>query len=331
MLKIVHSADLHLGSPFSAFDAGKGERLSKSLANAFAAMIDFCIKERVDILLLSGDIFDLPLPAAEDLALFKREINRLENTRVFAALGNHDYMAGIIASERVHVFDTAGEKIYIPDLDVNVYGQSFCAENSPPLTAALKGEEGKTNLLCIHANVDGVGYNPISSKALAESGFTYAALGHKHGFSQNTYGGVTACYSGCLMGRGFDETGEKGFVFVQTDSGKVRAEFISSQTPIFEEISVYGENYASEYEMLDFIADKLREKNLYRLRLYGCSLPDSYIKGRLDGKAFYIEILRESSQIPKGAFFDILKEELSGNPAALEAAVNAMLGRGDLI
>lgn len=329
MIKFVHSADIHLGTSFSGIDPRRAEILKKSLARSFDELIDYCVNTDADLLLLSGDIFDSPFPSPSDAEIFRRGIERLGKTPVFAALGNHDYGAAeAMASEKVHVFSTIPEKIFLPELNINIFGQSFSGQNQPEsMMDNLTAEDGKINLLCVHGNLGGCGCNPISPKQLEESGFDYIALGHLHTFTHEKYGFSTVCYSGCLIGRGFDETGEKGFISGKIGS-EVKVKFVPSSAPRFEEIRVYSGDYGSDNEMLRDIESKVGPNNLCRIIISGGSLPESYIASRLENKAFFVDVRREDPPLCDSPFLEILKEELDGNPRALDIALKALTGRG---
>lgn len=329
MIKFVHSADIHIGTVFGGVDPRRGEILKKSLARSFDELIDFCINSGADLLLLSGDIFDTPVPSPSDAELFRRGAARLEGkTRVFAALGNHDYGAAeAMTAENVHVFSERPEKIFIPELNANIFGQSFSAQNQPEsMMDNFRAEEGKINLLCLHGNLRGRDCNPISPRQLEESGFHYVALGHAHSFSRERHGSSTVCYSGCLAGRGFDEIGQKGFI-----SGKIGRDadvkFIPSSAPRFEEIRVFAHDYADGGDMLRDIEGRLGQNNLYRIIISGGDMPESYIAARLENRAFFVDVSREASLPADSPFLKILREELADKPAALEIALKALAGR----
>ena len=61
-LRFVHAADLHLDSPFTGLKTATPSHVSARLLNAtfdaFGAVIDLCLSERVDALLIAGDIYD---------------------------------------------------------------------------------------------------------------------------------------------------------------------------------------------------------------------------------------------------------------------------------
>ena len=61
-LRFVHAADLHLDSPFLGLAGSAPESVARTLRDAtfaaYDAIIDLCIRERVDALLVAGDIYD---------------------------------------------------------------------------------------------------------------------------------------------------------------------------------------------------------------------------------------------------------------------------------
>ena len=93
--RFVHAADLHLDSPFKGLKRVApeiGEVLRKSTFEAFDTIIDLCINEEVDALLVAGDVFD---SADRSLAAQLRFVDGLRKLEVagiqsFVCHGNHD-------------------------------------------------------------------------------------------------------------------------------------------------------------------------------------------------------------------------------------------------
>lgn len=85
-MRLVHTADWHLGKKLLGFD-----RLEEQ-----AAFVDqlatFVAEEKVDTVLIAGDIFDRSVPPIEALTLFGRFLERMATTgcSVVAIGGNHD-------------------------------------------------------------------------------------------------------------------------------------------------------------------------------------------------------------------------------------------------
>ena len=58
MLKIIHTADIHLDSPFSLFDAQKAQARKNELRGVFSSLIMYAKTEKADMVLIAGDLFD---------------------------------------------------------------------------------------------------------------------------------------------------------------------------------------------------------------------------------------------------------------------------------
>ena len=72
----LHAADLHLGSPL--FGIGKSNpKLQEHLQNAyfksFRKLVDLAISRTVDLVLLSGDIFDDDRPSLQTQRFFEMD------------------------------------------------------------------------------------------------------------------------------------------------------------------------------------------------------------------------------------------------------------------
>ena len=92
-----------------------------------------------------------------------------------------------------------------------------------PLAGFRPPQDGLVNLGVFHTQVGKAGpYAPTDPAFLAQSGLAYAALGHVHQTTPPDLSLSTPwAYCGCLMGRGFDELGDKGACVVTLDNGKV--------------------------------------------------------------------------------------------------------------
>ncbi|MCL4435610.1 MAG: exonuclease SbcCD subunit D [Thaumarchaeota archaeon] len=93
-LKILHTADMHLGLTF--IDAVMGHRASEErrldLLSNFDLMVDRAIREKYDFFLMCGDIFHSTNPGGRTFVDFSTRIGRLSDAgvQVIAIPGNHD-------------------------------------------------------------------------------------------------------------------------------------------------------------------------------------------------------------------------------------------------
>jgi DNA repair protein SbcD/Mre11 len=85
-MKIIHTADWHIGKMLYKQDLHDDHVLF------FDWLITFIRENNVDILLVSGDIFDLANPSSRDLRLYYDVLRRITDigTRVILTGGNHD-------------------------------------------------------------------------------------------------------------------------------------------------------------------------------------------------------------------------------------------------
>ena len=165
---------------------------------------------------------------------------------VFIAPGNHDALlpgSPYLENgwpENVHIFRTAEpERVSLPELDV--YGAGFLRAEMPAMLDGFRAADpSRLNILVLHGDAENPAspYDPVSSAALAASGLDYAALGHIHRRGERRDGGTLCAWPGCLMGRGFDECGEKGALLVSAEKGACRTEFVPCGARRYERLSV---------------------------------------------------------------------------------------------
>ena len=228
MIRILHTADLHLDSPFEGLGASKAALRRGEQRDLLGRIAELAIAEEVDLVLFSGDLLDSDNSFYETGEELIRCLRRIP-APVFIAPGNHDFYserspyARLKLPENIHIFTSSSIEHYeLPALGARVYGAAFTERRSKPLLRGFRAPrtEGVANILCLHGEFgvrDSV-YDPISEEDLAGSGLDYAALGHIHKPSGLCRAGATwYAWPGCPEGRGFDETGEKTVNLVELD------------------------------------------------------------------------------------------------------------------
>ncbi len=233
MLRILHTGDLHLDSPFSGLTYAESEARRHELRDTFTRMMIYAQSENVDLVLVAGDLFDCGYVHRDTLSLLCARFSTLA-CPVLISPGNHDpYTPGSLYAsgklpENVKVFcEQVPTRIDLPSLGVSVTGYAFTSDRyeANPLDTTVMLHPTNINLLLGHADL-GVPlskYAPIPHKSLERSGFAYAALGHVHvAPAALRLGKTMAAYCGVAEGRGFDEPGFGGARLVEierTDHG----------------------------------------------------------------------------------------------------------------
>ncbi len=279
----IHAADLHLGSPFrtaAAKDPNLAELLKEAMFRAFSNLIVEARRRKVDMLLLSGDTFDLSdIPPVVWLR-FLRGIRELEEAgiHVYMVCGNHDpYPSLPISGEgRGHVpgnltifpkgrwqslvhkrpgpegTEDTGEPVAI------ISGISFArpaeTRNLASALESRKHGEGLFHLALLHTNVGARAghepYAPCSVDDLLRHRVDYWALGHIHErLVLHEFPHVV--YPGVIQGRGFREVGQKGAFYCKVADGQVvEHSFLPLSGLIFQEkaLDISGASSLSQVE-----------------------------------------------------------------------------------
>ncbi len=232
-MRILHAADLHLDSPFASLCEEKAKLRRKESRQVLQRIADLANGRQAELVLLSGDLFDGANVYRETVEALEHMLEEIR-CPVFITPGNHDFYrprspyTKILFPEHVHLF--AAPEIRAVALEqCIVYGAAFWEEQESE--GFLQGfrvfEDERLHIMCIHGDLNGGPYNPITREQIAKSGLDYLALGHVHTYSGVQREGMTFyAYPGCSEGRGFDETGEKGCLLLEVEKGSVQAEFI---------------------------------------------------------------------------------------------------------
>lgn len=220
-IRILHCGDLHLDSPFDELSPKKSEERRRELRECFCDMMQYVKDESIDLVLISGDLYDSRYVTADTVDLLMREFRSAQETHFVIAPGNRDprspksiYAAGRFGNN-VHVFeDEVLTRIDFDHLGTAVYGWAFTgAEHRFSPLAKKKASPGFLNLLCGHCALDRTEsvHCPVTSRDLELFGADYAGFSHFHvGGGFRTVGRTVCAYSGCLENRSYEEPGIGG-------------------------------------------------------------------------------------------------------------------------
>ena len=245
-LKFAQTSDLHLGAALRGGSLGLPEDLARireaELRQALVEFVDVSIEESVDLVLMPGDLFDMPSPSADLLGFLIEQVNRLHPRPTMLCAGNHDPYSRTSAYNRrsalyverpasaprwlphVHIFETPG--LAAKDLGrVRVAGCSYYAdaslEESPLQFAPRPSRDAAFNVLLFHgaqvlpglAATDEPQTAPFTAEMLAAAGYDYAAVGHYHAprMILGPSGEPLGAYAGSPLALAANQTGERGF------------------------------------------------------------------------------------------------------------------------
>ena len=277
-LRFVHSADLHLDSPFRGIRSEAPEYVADTLRratfDAYENIINLCIREQADALLVAGDIYDGADRSLRAQLKFVDGLNRLDavGIRSFVCHGNHDPLDGWEARLSLPPGcvrfgpEVSGEPVFPDDPErAAVYGISYpqreVRENLSPLFGGLFDSNARAsgfNIGLLHANVGGHpghdSYAPCSVADLADTGLDYWALGHVHTRQVLREERPTVVYPGNPQGRHPLETGERGVYLVEVDDrGAVSLDFRPVDAVRWDTLQVGISGLETEQELLDVV------------------------------------------------------------------------------
>lgn len=238
-LRFLHCSDVHLDTPFTGISADKSEERRRVLRSSFVKMMQYVRETNINIVLMSGDIFDIEYATNTTAEVLIREFKNCPETEFIIAPGKHDYYTGnpIYSSGRLpdncHVFssDTLS-RFDFEDYNITVYGWAFMngSMRENPLYDRQVDDSSRVNIVCAYADLDAEVDSdscPISTEDLKRFGADYYAFGSRHESSNfNTAGASKYSYCGSLECTGFEESGIGGvnLITIDYDEDKISIE-----------------------------------------------------------------------------------------------------------
>lgn len=235
-MKILVTADLHIGR--------RPTRLPPSVncgplscAQCWTSIVEHAIAERVDLVLLAGDVVDAQNRFYEATGPLEAGVRRLgrEGIRTVAVAGNHDYdvlpslTRGLGEDFRLLGRGGRWDSYTHENGDgrplLRVHGWSFQSghHRDDPLGGYDLENDGRAPVLgLLHADLDqpGSAYAPVRSADLRSRQVDFWLLGHVHAPVLRDEGGSPILYPGSPQAMDPGETGAHGAWMVEIDGGR---------------------------------------------------------------------------------------------------------------
>lgn len=236
MLKLLHTADLHLGLESAQFEADARRRLARARLDVARTILSVAEQYDVNAVLWAGDIFDTPEPSEDWWQGFANVLTSRHgwSRPVVLLPGNHDPIRPNSVYHRDHPFrkllpawvrvvDSDGFELALTPDSVLVAAPCRSTAGAEDLALSLPARpEGDTRIRVglVHGSTfDIEGYQtnfPIARDAAQQRGLDYLAVGDTHGFREITEGGAGAIvYPGAPEQTRFGESGA-GYVALVT-------------------------------------------------------------------------------------------------------------------
>jgi DNA repair exonuclease SbcCD nuclease subunit len=249
--RFLHTADIHLDSPLRTLalrDERLGAHIRGATRRAFSGLVDVCLDQRLDALVIAGDLYDRDLEDMSTALFFGREMRRLAEAgiRVFIIRGNHDAESlltrALSLPGNVHVFSSQGDTVRLDDAGAAIHGVSFAtahvAENLVSRYPAPVN--GLVNIGLLHTSLTGAEghdvYAPCALADLRAHGYDYWALGHVHKRAVHAER-PWVVMPGIPQGRDIGESGPKSATLVTVaEDGAITVEPVPSAVAEFARV-----------------------------------------------------------------------------------------------
>jgi exonuclease SbcD len=352
--RFIHTADLHLDSPLRSLafrNADLAELVGDATRKAMVAIVDLCLDEQVDALIIAGDLYDGDQTSMKTARFLAGQMQRLHEAGIstFIVRGNHDALSRItqelILPDSVTIFGGRSHAVDVTrgGLTLSIHGLSFAKPQAPESLLEKYGPPtpDAVNIGIMHTSLAGAPghdpYAPCKAADLHGWGFDYWALGHIHTRTQHD-GACTVIMPGMPQGRDINEGGEKTVTLVTVnDDRTLTVEERPTSIAQFERASIDLSSTETWREVVELIEkglgttrDQTRSEHLVgRVQLIGVT-PLSW-QLRRDRDLLLAEIEQRAEGLGKTWIDKIELATSAPASAAPNASADPVLELGELM
>lgn len=236
-MRFIHTSDIHLDSPLQGLEAHEDAPVNAirgATRQAFDNLIDLAVEEKVDFVLIAGDLYDGDWKDYNTGLFFAGRMGLLQRAgiRVFIVSGNHDAASQITRvmplPANVTLFSSRKpQSVQLDDLGVIIHGQSYSSRAVTENLAAQYPHRAANffNIGMLHTSLTGreghADYAPCTVDELKAKGYDYWALGHVHKREVVAEEDPWIIFPGNIQGRHIREAGVKGATLVTVEDGRI--------------------------------------------------------------------------------------------------------------
>lgn len=267
-MKLIHCADLHLDSPMTSKKTKEQakKRRTELLFN-FQRMVEYGVKNKVDAILIAGDLFDSSVVRKSISETVLEQIKSAPQIKFFYLRGNHDQQfewnrRTNELPENLIMFQDGIEYYY--GENVCIAGMILNGDNVNNVAQMLDFEPERFNILMLHGQVRNYRCEEetyqITMTDYKYKNIDYAALGHIHEYREGKIDerGIYV-YSGCLEARGYDECGPKGFILLEVGQGTFTHEFIPFAQRTVHEVTLNVSDYDTTKQVINALQNEMAD------------------------------------------------------------------------
>jgi DNA repair exonuclease SbcCD nuclease subunit len=304
MLRIIHTADVHLGARHDDLGEQAAAQRERQFA-AFKAAVDLALAEKVDLFLIAGDLFDSNVQPRRSVERVAAELKRLVEAKIRTVIipGTHDvydrasiYAAFDLAKlsgsspadGMVTVLDPDHPSVRLPALDAVVHGRVFATKRAPqsPMgeitLAAAEVAAAQSPVTwqigMIHGSIAIPGKTDlddvvITTEEMAACGLDYLALGHWHSAQSGRAGSVTHAYAGAPEAVALDQDRAGKVLLVELDERDGKRTVTVEERQVgktrFEKVEIDAATIDTQPALLELLAARADPDVVLDARLVG--------------------------------------------------------------
>ncbi|MDQ7824473.1 MAG: metallophosphoesterase [Candidatus Eremiobacteraeota bacterium] len=341
-IRALHCSDIHLDGKFP-LTPGRGEQRRQETRELFTEILETARGEKVDVVLIAGDLFDHSLVSPGTIAFIKEKIKALDPLPVVIAPGNKDpFTADSPYSysdwpPNTIIFNTNRLKaIEIKEKKLVIHGAANkSGDDSYPIMKSFAARKKEfLQILMFHGTdteIAPAGKTvclPFSGSELAQCPVNYIALGHLHDYRRLSpgEGNSCACYCGAPDFRSFHDTGEKGIIVARITQEGTETRLLPAFKRRYFTLPVECSPAETSEKLLERVRTMAKEKDwsssVVRIVLTGSISPSlaagiKRIRDDLAPHFFGVSVFNEAAIIQD-------MKSMKGSPSTLTAFVGAI-------